>query len=106
MQPIAEGVFLVFAAIVAAIMGSIVGARRGIKAAEDRSDQETQKLVKALTDRVSLLERANAEKDATIATQNTIIATLTTRVSSLEADLHKSDAAVRRLVADKHVDGR
>ena len=99
MPPWVEFVFLAAAAIVAAIVGSIVGARRGLKAAEDAADKETTKLVAALSERVRLLETANAEKDGTIAQQNTTIATLTTRVATLERDLEMERRITARLGA-------
>lgn len=75
------------AVIVAAIVAVVVGRRRGLDAAEARSDAVTRQLVEDLQSRVNLLETANREKDVTISAQNQTIAALTAKVTALESDL-------------------
>lgn len=104
MDPLAIVSFLLSAGsiAVAAVVAVIVGRRRGIDQVEDRADSEIKRLVDAQGERLRLLEKANAEKDLTIAAQNQTIAGLTAKQAELQskvAELEHQLAVERRVTA-------
>jgi uncharacterized coiled-coil protein SlyX len=97
MPPWVDALFVITVATAAILVGSFVGARRGLKQAEDKVDQENAKLIAALTERVRLLEKSNAEKDVTIATLNSTVATLNSDIVVLRTDLETERRLTVRL---------
>lgn len=90
--------------VVAAVTAVVVGRRRGIDQVEDRADGEIKRLVDAQGERLRLLEKANVEKDLTIAAQNRTIAELTAKQHALQtkvADLEHQLAVERRVTAER-----
>jgi hypothetical protein len=89
--------------LVAAVTAVAGGRARGIAQVEDRADGEIKRLVDAQGERLLLLEKANAEKDLTIAAQNKTIAGLTAKQADLQAkvaDLEHQLAVERRVTAN------
>lgn len=88
-------VFAGASAVTAAIVGGILGAKRGIKSTEVRADKAERDLINDLTARVALLEKEKAEQTATIARLTDELAATQRRVATLESDL----AIERRITA-------
>lgn len=89
---------LVFAgasAVTAAIVGGIVGAKRGIRSNEDRANKAERDLISDLTSRVALLEKEKAEQTVTIARLTDELVATQRRVTTLESEL----AIERRITA-------
>ena len=87
----------------ASVVAVIVARRRGYDKAEAEADETALKLRNDLLARVSLLEQANRDKDATIAAQNATIAGLTAKTATLTAkvdDLELALARERRVTAE------
>lgn len=74
----------------ATVVAIVVAKRRGLDQVDQRADNETRRLVEAQAARLLLLEAENAR-------QAQQIATLTTKVTQLEAERNALDAAIRRL---------
>jgi hypothetical protein len=82
------------AAIVAAIVGGVVGAKRGVAAADDKLDRERVELISTLSSRVAILEKERTEDRKTIAD-------LTKRVHDLECDLATERSITARIAPPK-----
>ena len=99
---LASTILSVGAIAVAGLVAVIVGRRRGIDQVEAQADGEIKRLVDAQGERLRLLEKANAEKDLTIAAQNQTIASLTVKQQELQskvAELEHQLAIERRVTA-------
>jgi cell division protein FtsB len=79
MEPI--GISGVVAAAVAAVVGIIVGSRRGMDNVARRADVELQKLVDAQGARIILLEKRNLELEQEIADLRREVAELRSELS-------------------------
>lgn len=72
------------------LVGIVVARRRGLDQAEDRGDAALQRTLDAQDRRIELQDREIAELKSQVTK-------LQEQVASLTADLHASDAVVRRL---------
>lgn len=89
-----------FVSLVAtAVVAIYVGKHRGIDQVEDRTDGEIKKLVDAQAARLLLLEQANRDQAAEIAT-------LKTQVAGLKAELDVERRISLRFRTDTTADGR
>lgn len=66
----------VIAAIVAVVVGLLLGTRRGVDNVASRANEELKRLVEAQTQRIAMLEKRNVEMESEIKELRTEVASL------------------------------